>query len=78
MQFDDNQIWENEKYVLKVEKLLEPDISSRFPTIRAVIFTKTEDQGLRFLEFVWKDEIYLTKLVATLGLTLTQKKLVLE
>jgi hypothetical protein len=75
--FSDNQIWENEKYAMKVERMMDPSVADSAPTVRAVIFVKTEG-GLRFLEFVWKDEKYLERLVKTTGMTPTDKKIVLE
>lgn len=76
--FADNQIWENDRYVLKMEKLVDPTHGDQIPTIRAVIFSKTQDQGLRFLEFVWRDEVYLGKLIQVMKLEPTTKKLTLE
>lgn len=72
----DNQVWESDRYVIKIERIKDHEIdSSSF--LRAVIFTKSED-GLRFLEFVWKNDEYLQKLIEKMDMKQTNKKLILE
>lgn len=69
----DGQLWENDRYVLKVEKL-----PGEQDDIRAVVFVKTEMEGLRFLEFVWKDRRYISNLIDRMKLEPSNKKLIIQ
>lgn len=75
----DGQLWENEKYVLKIE-MLRPveDREEDKQDMRAVMFVKTDKEGLRFLEFIWKDNKYISRLIEKMDLKLTQKKLIIQ
>lgn len=73
-----DQIWENEKYVLKIEDMPDSSRGVLQKTVRAVIFSKMEKSGLRFLEFFWRDEDYVRRLIKHLKMTESCKRLSLE
>jgi len=74
---ENDQLWETDKYVLKVERVNPPDSVSTIPTVRAVVFARTV-KGLRFLEFIWHDEVYVERLIKTMKMERSDKKLTLE
>lgn len=83
VEFRGNQLWESTKYVLKIEQCDKPESNNvdQHLNMRAVIFTKKVHKNgtkeLRFLEFVWKDEEYLRRLIKHMHMQLTKKHLTL-
>jgi ABC-type Fe3+-hydroxamate transport system substrate-binding protein len=66
----DNQIWENDESIVKIEQLGE--------SFRGFIFRKQKDNSLRFISAIFDRPAQTEKLIKELNMKLTNKFLTLE